>query len=159
MGLYLVPTDTAWLNDARLRDVLLDNFKAKMEEAVRGLTLTREFSRGTEGIKVSAAGNAILVEITGGKAVAMEKGVAPHQMTYLEGSTVPVETPTGTVFRKVTRLSLLLGKWNNPGFKGRERVKQAIKEAFADSAATVIETKNQLMEDSPPRVRDILGVQ
>ena len=37
MGIYLVPADFAWLVDVRLREVLLSNFRERIEEAVRDL--------------------------------------------------------------------------------------------------------------------------
>jgi hypothetical protein len=158
MGFYLVPVDQHWLNDTRLRDVLVGNLKARIEEEIRSLNLTREFSKGTESIKVFEAGNAVVVEIRDGKGAALEKGVAPHQMTQLEGSTVPIKTAQGTIFRKVTSLSLMMGKWRSRGFAARGRVKGAIDRTLSKSHEIVMDSKRQLLTAEPPRIRDILGV-
>ena len=158
MGIYLVPADFAWLVDVRLREVLLSNFRERIEEAVRDLSMTRAVAKGTRNIRVLDAGNAIEVEVSGGRGVAMEKGVDPHQMTQLEGSVVPIKTPAGTIFRKATRLSMMLGKWRHRGSEERNEVKGAIDRAFSNSAEAVMDTKAELLAMEPPRVRDILGV-
>lgn len=158
MSFYLVPVDSSWLNDARLRDVLVGNLKARVQEQIQSLTLTREFAKGTENIRVFDAGNAVVVEIQDGKGVALEKGVQAHQMKAHEGATVPIRTAQGTIFRKVTSLSLMMGKWRSRGFAARGRVKGAIDRTLRNSHEIVMDSKHQLLSAEPPRIRDILGV-
>lgn len=158
MGIHLVPADFAWLSDVRLREVLLANFRERVQEAVRDVAMSRGFLRGTGNVRVLDVGNAIEVELAGGKAVALEKGVRPHQMTQLEGRIVSIRTPGGVAFRQASRLSLMMGKFRSRGFHGRHEVKAAIDRAFANSAEAVVEAKAELEAMSPPRVRDIVGI-
>jgi hypothetical protein len=157
MGFYLVPADFAWLSDVNLRDALLSNIKAKVEEKVRDLTQERGFTKTPQTARVTDIGNALLVEVGD---VSEEKGVKPHVMTYLEGQTIPIRTAAGGVsFRKASRLSIMLGKFRNPGHERTDQVKRAIEGALSESAEAVIETKDQLEEGTPsPRLRDVLGI-
>lgn len=158
MSFYLVPIDSGWSADARLRDVLVGNLRARIGEQVQSLQKMQETAQGAESIKVFDAGNAVVVEIRDRKAIAQEKGVEPHQMTRHEGTTVPIETPHGTIFRKVTSLSLMMGKWRNRGFEARSRVKGAVDTAMSQTHDVLMDVKSQMTPQKPPLIRDILGV-
>lgn len=158
MRVNLVPTDFAWLSDSRLRETLLANIREKVELSVRELAMTRAFAKVAQDVRVIDVGDSILVEVPG-RAGALERGAPPRQMTGLEGSTIPIKTASGgTIFRKATRLSMLLGKWKSEGTPKTQEVKGAIDRAMATSAETVGATKAALEDGSPPRVRDILGI-
>ena len=158
MGPALAPSDFSWLSDDRLKETVLANLKARIEESVRQDSMVKAFREGSRNIRVHDVGDAIEVEVSGGRAVALEKGVPAHQMVHLEGSTIPIKTPAGTVFRKVTRLSLLMGKWTSKGIKERGAVKGAVDRAMAGTVEAAIEAKHELQGAALPRVRDILGV-
>lgn len=158
MRLFLVPVDFDWMNDVQLRDRLLENFRARVQESIGTLSGSRLFVKGHQDIQVQDAGNALIVEVKDKDAVAAEKGAPARQRIELEGSTIPIKTPTGTIFRKATRLSMMLGKWREKPVMKTEAVKGAIDNAFAASADVVMETKAQIKGMTPPRVRDILGV-
>ena len=158
MGMFLVPIDEEWLADSRLSQVLTANLRDRILGAINEARQTREFRRTPEAIRVLEGTNSVTVEVKGGKAIAIEKGVKAHQMRYLEGSTVPVKTPLGTVIRRATPLSMLKGKWQHPGTPPKKIVKQAIEKAMAGSAEAVVDTKRELMSHRPARIREILGM-
>ncbi len=160
MSFYLVPADFAWLGDIQLREILISNIKARVEDAVHTVSQERVFGRTQEKARVIDVGDALIVEITSGKDTRDEKGVDPHQMTALEGKTIPIRTAAGGIqFRKATRLSLMLGKFKHPGIQKRETVKNAVGTALSKSAEDVIRTKNTLEEMNPsPRLRDVIGL-
>jgi hypothetical protein len=158
MNIRLVPADFDWMVDARLRQALLDRFRDRVDQSIRDATLQRAMKRGTADVKVMDVGNAIEVQIQDRDLAALEKGKSPGQMVHLEGSTVPIQTPSGPIFRKATRLSMILGKWNSKGVQKRELVKGAIDKAFADSGDAVMEARDEVQGNAPPRVRDILGI-
>lgn len=156
--MFLVPIDEEWLADSRLGQVLAANLRDRVLVAVNEARQTREFRGTPDAIKVMEGPNFVTVEVKGGKAVAIEKGVKPHQMRYLEGSTVPVKTPLGSVIRRATPLSMMKGKWQHPGTPPKKIVKQAIEKAMASSAEAVVDTKRELMSHRPARIREILGM-
>ena len=158
MRFALVPADVSWLSDQRFRETLTANIKAKVEESVREMALSREFSKVPRDVQVTDLGSAVLVEVKDDEGVALEKGVEPGQMRQLEGSVVPIKTPTGTIFRKVTSLSLMLGRWRRKSAPAEEPVKNAIHKAMDSSGEAVAQTKGDLETAAPPKVRDILGV-
>lgn len=158
MRFTLVPTDFAWLTDVRLRETLMGNIRARVEESVRDLAGSRVFQKAPRDVRVYDAGDAVMVEIRGGQGVALEKGTASRQMANLEGSVVPIKTPQGVVFRKASRLSMILGRWRSKGLEERNMVKGAVDRAMVGMADAIVETKNDLEAGSPPRVRDILGL-
>lgn len=136
----------------------MGNLKARIEQALGEVTLMKAFREGAKNIRVHEVGNALEVVIEGGRAVALEKGIPSHQMVNLEGSTVPIETPGGTIFRKVTRLSLMMGKFTRKGVQERGQVRGAINQAMSGLMEAAVESKDELGSQSIPRVRDILGV-
>lgn len=158
MRFTLVPADAAWLTDVRMRETLMANIRDRIQDSVRDLAGSRSFQKAPRDVRVYDAGDAVLVEIRDGQGVALEKGTASRQMAQLEGSTVPIKTPQGVVFRKATRLSMILGRWNSKGLEKRQMVKGAIDRAMVGAADAVVETKRALEEGSAPRVRDILGL-
>jgi hypothetical protein len=159
MGLALVPADFQWLADARLKGAVVANMKARVEQSVREITMMRAFREGSKNVRVHEVGDAIEVSVEGSRAVGLERGIPAHQMVSQEGATVPIKTPNGLAFRKVTRLSLLMGKWRSKGeLEGRGQVKQAIGRAMTGLAEAAVEAKGELTGQSIPRVRDILGV-
>ena len=160
MNFTLVPTDFAWLGDVKMRDVLISNIKGRIEDAVHTVSQERTFGRTKEKATVTDVGGALIVEIRTGKDTRDEKGVNPHQMTALEGRTIPIRTAAGGLqFRKATRLSMMLGKFRHPGQQKRETVKNAVGAALSQSAEDVIKTKNTLEEMNPsPRLRDVIGL-
>lgn len=78
----------------------------------------------------------------------LDKGVAPHQMIYLERADrpIPIITANGDViFRKATSESMQDGSWQHPGIKGKhfltrgvERARERIKEEVSNSYAEFI---------------------
>jgi len=159
MGLYLVPTDQGHLADVGLKDQVLANIREKLEIAINDMANDPRIVDKPDDVKVIDMGNAIHVEVRGGKDVALEQGVHPHQMLKHEGSVVPIKTKSGEViYRKVTRLSILKGKFVNPGRQGRQRVKERVSNVLGRSAESVVEAKETLEGHRLPRLRDVLGV-
>jgi len=160
MAFHLVPADFAWLSDVSLREVLMSNIKGRIEEAVRTVSKERVFQRTKEKARVIDVGNALIIEIKAGKDTAEEKGVPAHQMTQLEGETIPIRQAAGGItFRKASRLSMMLGKFRHPGTQKRETVKRAVDDAMAKSAEAVIEAKDKVEEMNPsPRLKDVIGL-
>lgn len=157
MGLALVPAGADWLGDVRLKDSILANVKARIEQAVKETTMVREFRDASNNIRVHDVGGALEVTVDG-EAVGLEKGVPAHQMVNQEGSVIPIKTVDGIAFRKVTRLSLMMGKWRSKGLPARGAVKGAIQKAMSGLAEATREAEDQLAGGNTPRVRDILGV-
>lgn len=143
-----------------MHDTLSSNLRDRVIAAVQEVKRTREFIKTPEAIRVLEEPGRITVELQGGKALAIEKGVKPHQMRYLMGSTIPIRIGSGKlIFRKATPLSMMLGKWKHPGLEKKELVKKTIEKAMSGSAEAVMQTKADLQVPSPVKLRTLLGVQ
>lgn len=154
MRATLTPTDVGWMSHAALRETLLSNIREKVELSVRELAGSRAFVKVAQDVRVTQADGAIVVELP----AAQENGTPARQRTELLGKVIPIATSTGTIFRKATSLSMMLGRWQTKGSPARREVKGAIDRAMATVGDAVSEAKDQIEAGAPPRVRDILGV-
>lgn len=158
MNIRLEPAESDLMVGTRLEQALLDRVKDRVDRSMRDSVLSRALRTPTADVQVTNVGNAITVEVSDPGLVRAEKERPARQMIELEGSVVPIKTPQGTIFRKATRLSMILGKWTTKGAARRGEVKAAIDRSFSDSADALLEAKEDVRTNAPPRVRDVLGI-
>jgi len=88
-------------------------------------------------LKISVSPHGVVASVKHPIFPFLEAGTKPRTMKELLGKVVPLKTPHGVVFRKVTEKSLLLGKWKRPGTPARKFLEKAALESLAEAIGRV----------------------
>ncbi len=133
-------------------EVLIPELSRRIRENLRAILINagwneRTIDRIVNNLKVAIQRNGILVSITDKIFKAQELGVKPRYMTHLVGKTVPIETPFGVIFRKVTFESIRKGSWFNRGIEPNYYLRQALEEVLPDIEMSIAEQSRYLFEE------------
>lgn len=108
-------------NAPTLRDVLL-GVRQEIEHVVEDAA----GQEAQQSLRFAVSGSALVVSTTSPAVAAMEHGTPPRTMASLMGKVIPLRTPRGVVFRRVTLRSLARGGWRYPGTPPKELLREAI---------------------------------
>lgn len=128
----------------KLARKIAEEAKTKIAEQIKARYPRSDMVRDVE---VRVEGTKIKVYFNSAKARAMEVGVKPHAMTYLVGKTVPIRTPGGVIYRRVSPAALAKGKWRHPGTEGQHIVEGAL-DLVADDANGYAEAVAKGVQDT-----------
>lgn len=81
----------------------------------------------------------------------LNRGVKPHQMTYLTKAErpIPIITETGElIFRYATDQSMRDGKWQHPGFKGKHFLERGVEAAREEVKSELASAYKKLLAEA-----------
>ena len=81
----------------------------------------------------------------------LNSGTKPRNMLNLVGRTIPLKTPTGTLFRTVTWEQIITGKWKHPGIKGKHFIDIACENTKKEVPKIIKEEVRRFNEENPSR--------
>lgn len=88
-------------------------------------------------LKISVSPHGVVASVKHPIFPLLEAGTKPRTMKELLGKVVPLKTPQGVIFRKVTEKGLLLGKWRHPGIPARKFLERATLESLSEAIGQV----------------------
>ncbi len=130
---------------------LKDRIVANIQQSLTAMRLFKH-SDGTalaESVEAYIEHGTIIVHSDKAHFKYQNEGVAPHQMWYLLGKTIPIkDKATGkTIFRKATLGAFIKGKWMHKGYAGKHYVEAGINMAMIE-LPDIIEQVEEEMESA-----------